>query len=231
VNWQEEQLRERKRLLKRFGAQPMGFGMTEDDMKSSRMYDSSLKKKGLGFATGGGKNKRPASRTLEYVPERDGPPVPREKPPQRYDQGTFQPMGWDDEPMDSIGDAAVPPRPYPTMEYKPERDGPPVPPYTDDPYAEDQDGYEDYGKQEYNQKPRYSNRRSEIGDPVPEDRAYIFNTLFDELQRSKPPTDEKSGINPTELDQWQRWARKRAAEEGLTPEETEDLIMDVLGIG
>lgn len=160
---------------------------------------------------------------LPYSPGRDGPPAPRPKPGQRFDDDTFQPMDWDTGPMDS--DPPYDPPGYDkTSEYVPDRDGTAD---GDIPNWEGGDvGAEEMGKQENNQKWRYNNWRSENGNPIPEDRAHIFNEIFDEASRKMPSIDEND-TNPTEVAMWERNVRRQAAEAGLSREETDKLIEDL----
>jgi len=217
---QEPALRERRRLAAP-GEEDKGLGMKDMSMSKTR--------KGLGLAI----NKRPVSedgaKTMPYTPgtgsAKTMPYTPgtgsMQKMPYRP-KPKMKPMSYDNEPMDSLGDA-VPPGYADTMEYVPERDGDAW--GRGGPYDGSDPGFENMGKQEENQKWKYDNWRSEEGRPIPEDQANVYNDLFDEWNRKRPDTGENA--NPTEVAQWERSVRRSAAEAGLSEEEIDQLVNDL----
>lgn len=227
---QDPILRERRRLSAPF-EEEKGLGLKENDMNYKRP-------KGLGMATGDWASKsktavnpRPGSESrMPYTPgtgeTKTMPYTPgtgsMQKMPYRPKPGT-RPMSYDSAPMDMGWESDTPPG-YATMEYDPARDGSA---YEDmPPYDGDGVGAETMGKQENNQQWRYDNWRSEEGRPIPEDKANVYNDIFDEGARQRPDVSSESG-NPTEIAMWERNVRKRAAEAGLTEDEIDELINDL----
>lgn len=136
----------------------------------------------------------------------------------------MKPMSYDNEPMDMGWESDTPPG-YATMEYRPVRDGSASDPMPN--YEGDDVGAETMGKQEDNSNFKYDNWRSEQGDPVPEDKNYIYNDLFTEWDMKRPVTG--SNENPGEMAQWEANVRASAEEAGLSPEEVERLLDDLYG--
>lgn len=225
---QEPILRERRRLSAPFDEEK-GLGLKESEMQK--------KPKGLGFSTAGYSTKdravNPRPGTENRMPYTPGTGETKTMP---YTPGTgqtkklpyrpkpeTQPMSYDSAPMDMGWESDTPPG-YATMEYDPARDGSA---YEDmPPYEGDGVGAEEMGKQEDNQQWRYDNWRSEEGRPLPEDKANIFNDIFDEGARQRPDVSSENS-NPTEVAMWERNVRRRAAEAGLTEDEIDELINDL----
>lgn len=81
------------------------------------------------------------------------------------------------------------------------------------------------GKQEYNKTWRYDNWRSREGEPVPEDRSYVFNDLFEYWDGQRPQMGRDG--NPTEIAMWERNVRRAAEEAGLSQDEANKLLQDL----
>lgn len=220
----EEQIRERKRVLKRNSQ----LGLNLED----KMPNVTLKKKGLGLA-----------KTMSQAAADEIGPKPVPLPPHKP-KGPHPNVGWSpgasmkprptDAParskkakmkrygssMDGIDGRNMPP--VSTMEYDPDRDGRADMPI--DNWDGEDPGFENMGKQENNKKWSYGQYRAKEGRPIPEDQHHVFNDLFDTAHRAMP--DTVNGV-PEEISQWERNVRRQAREAGLDEEEINQLLDDL----
>lgn len=233
--YQEEDLRERKRLVRRQGQyvgpfvpppppppppprkpdrQPEPF--EEQGMKKS-LFNKDINRakppypfkphanKGLGMsAPGMGASVSSAYRTAEAADESDSAD---------YNSNTFSPMPIREG--DEMGMSAFSPMPMTEQPRPPE--------WLE--VDEQENEFYPMGKQENNRKWSYGNWRSKQNAPVPEDREYIFNDLFEHWDKKRPVMGRDG--NPTEIAMWERNVRRSAAEQGLSEEEIERLVQDL----
>lgn len=167
-------------------------------------------------------------RTMEYDPQRDGRADETLPPAQRWDPSQAEPMddGW--TPMDSDDSRTDSGLGQWSGSYNMDDTGGP---YDDElPYDGEDPGWEEYGKAEENRKPRYSNKRSEDGRPVPAERQWRMDEVYDSAKRRKPITSGPDA-NPTEVDQWKRSVYAEARAAGLTPEEADQVVNDLMNEG
>jgi hypothetical protein len=223
-------LRDRRRL-------GLNYASQQETTPMKPKFQNTNRPKGLGMAKSDwGTKMRPANqdsgpdprmpykpgtgeaRTLPYKPGTGSTQTMPYRPKPRMEQ-----MSYDNPPMDGGWPSSTPPA-WATMPYDPATDGTAGDNIgTWDPNEDA--GYENMGKQEYNQSPRYDNQRSEEGAPVEEDRAWMFNDLYDEFSRNRPDVGENA--NPTEVAQWERAVRARGKEYGLSDEEIDKVIDDL----
>lgn len=192
-----------------------------------------LKQKGIGLAKKMGRMAAdemtprpvplPPSKTAPGPFPTRNPKMPDEDPIARHKEGRRNKARMLPYSMDGIDGRNDPPSR--TMEYDPERDGTADAPI--DNWDGEDPGFEQMGKQEYNKKWRYDNWRSEEKRPIPENEANVYNDLFDEGARSRP--DLVNG-NDTEIAQWERNVRRKAQEAGLSEDEIDDLINDLVDL-
>lgn len=87
------------------------------------------------------------------------------------------------------------------------------------------------GKQEKNQRWRYSNSRAERKNPIPEDRQRQFDKFYDDADGAYNGVVGTGGkfTEGEEFSAWRtKWLRKARAY-GLSPEEAEEVIDDIIG--